>query len=382
MIKVGILYPKSNTHAGLAIDYLDGLDAFLRIYDLKQKIQLVTESIGFGGGEKEVYDKLEKQLLLDRVDILFAWLDLRVLELAQPLIQASGRLVVIVNPGSNIPTNWLAGPNIAYLTLHHSFLCHLTANQAAVSGNGNGLVATSFYEAGYLHVASMTNQFFRQGGIITYNFVHNQTRDQPYSIDNLLNFLQGNPDTRNLLCIYDEKPAADFYQALAKSNEASECKLFVSPMMLEPQALIPAPYPFSIFGHIPWNISLNNDSNKIFNEEMVSLYHRAPNIFSLLGWETGAILREILQVAGDNYTFGTGLVESLLHRYFASPRGEMHLDEETHYFMTPAYGIQLDAGSSSPQIMPVTDLTTHWKNFTSFPQTGTTSGWTNTYLCY
>ena len=124
-MKIGILYPRSNAHPGMMMDFMDGIKTALKHQQLNDHVVLVSESTGLGGNEKEVYEKAEKLLVLEGVDILVAYIDLRVLEILKPLLYASGKLVLAVNPGANYPQNWVPQPNIINLTLQHSFLCWL-----------------------------------------------------------------------------------------------------------------------------------------------------------------------------------------------------------------------------------------------------------------
>ncbi len=64
-MKIGILYPRSNAHPAMMADFMDGIKTALKHAELHDHIQLFSESIGFGGNEKEVYEKAEKLLLLD-----------------------------------------------------------------------------------------------------------------------------------------------------------------------------------------------------------------------------------------------------------------------------------------------------------------------------
>src|SRR4051812_42861830 len=102
-MNIGILYPRSKVHSGLAFDFLDGLKTFLKQQELTDKIRFTTESIGFGAMEKEVYERAEKLLMIDGVDVLLAYVDQRVTAILQPLFYASGKLVILINPGANYP---------------------------------------------------------------------------------------------------------------------------------------------------------------------------------------------------------------------------------------------------------------------------------------
>jgi len=236
-MKIGILYPRSNAHPGLMMDFIDGIKTVLKHQQLNDRIQLISESTGFGGNEKEVYEKAERLLVLEGADILLAFIDLRVLEILKPLFYASGKFVLVINPGANYPQNWVSHPNIVNLTLQHGFLCWLTGKLAAQSKKIKAATATTFYDCGYLHTAAMVKGFLNTGGEIMYNYVNNQRYDDSFDIKQLTGYLSSDKETENLLCVFDSFPASLLYSLLNTYDAADSLHLFVSPMMLEQSAL-------------------------------------------------------------------------------------------------------------------------------------------------
>ena len=383
-MKIGILYPRSNAHPGMMMDFMDGIKTALKRQQLNDHIRLISESVGLGGQEKEVYEKAEKLLMLEGVDILVGYLDLRVMEILKPLLYASGKLVVVVNPGANYPQNWVPQQNIINLTLQHSFLCWLSGMRATQLSKANAVTATSFYDCGYLHTAAMVKGFIRSGGEIKYNYVNNQRYDKSFEIKQLTEYLSQEKQLCSLLCVYDSLPASLFYAQLNTFDEAGSLQLFVSPMMLEQEALekIADRYQFSIEGYIPWHFSAENNSNQEFIESYQQQTNRKPTIFSLLGWETGFILQEIYLQNDGQYTDGIELAGKLAKVKINSPRGELKLDTETNYFIAPVYKCSVKSNSDKITVEYIAPPEKEWAEFVGEPLEGVSSGWTNTYLCY
>lgn len=383
-MKIGILYPRSNAHPALMMDFMDGIKTSLKMLQLQEQVQLVGESSGLGGNEKEVYEKAEKLLVLEGVDLLVAYVDLRVLEILKPLLLASGKLVLAVNPGANYPQNWVPQSNIIHLTLQHGFLCWLTGKLASPLNKTKAAMATTFYDCGYLHTAAMVKGFVDTGGEITFNFVNNQRYDDAFDIKQLTGYLSADKETTGLLCIFDSLPASMLYSLLNDYNESRSLHLFVSPMMLEQQALekMPEGYTFSIDGYLPWHSSLENNANRNFRDSYSRQTKRDATVFSLLGWETGLILHEIFVNSDGHYTDGTELAGGLTDAKINSPRGEMKLDPETNYYIAPAVKISISQNSGTPVVEWRKDMDKEWKGFVENPTEGVSSGWSNTYLCY
>ena len=254
-MKIGVLYPRSKAHPELMPDFMDGLKLALKHFQLNNDVQLISESIGYGGNEKEVYEKAEQLLLLENIDILVSYIDLRVISLLEPLLNATGKLMIVVNPGANYPENWVPQPTTIYLTLQHSFLCSLTGSSAANNTNSGAAMATSFFDAGYLHTAAITKSYTKNGGNIIYNYVNNNLYNETFEITPLIDFLSTQKETKNLLCVFDTSPASLFYDRLNKYEESSRLHLYVSPMMLEQQVWKTNGngYHFLIEGYLPYH---------------------------------------------------------------------------------------------------------------------------------
>lgn len=376
-MNVGILLPRSNAYPSIAFDLLDGLKTFLKKENLDKDISIYTESIGFGSTEKEVHEKAEKLLMQNDIDVLVAYIDLRVAPIIEPLMFTSGKPCIIVNPGANYPESWVAKPNILFLTLHDAFLCGLTGVNAAATTPA--ATASTLYDCGYLHTAAMANNFTAHGGKVVYHYVN---RQQPYNKDNfeisaLTSFLAQNPAVQSVLSVFDSLPASFFYSRINAFGKAEEMHLYASPMMLQPLALQELPYKFSLQGHVTWLPQLQNEKNSEFRQ-LLQQANKKPSLFSLLGWEVAMVLQQVYEQKGNDVH---DVAETLKNIKLQSPRGALQLDEETNYFTAPAYSCSVKPGSTE-LVHEEIDSADAWKKFASKPLQGVSSGWTNTYLCY
>jgi ABC-type branched-subunit amino acid transport system substrate-binding protein len=381
-MNIGILYPRSKAHAGLAFDFLDGLKSFLKQQQLGGSLKLLPESIGFGGDEKEVYEKAEKLLMIEGVDILIAYIDQRVMGILNPLFYSAGKLVIVINPGANYPLNWVPQPNVVQLTLQHAFLCWQSGQIAGRAENNNAALVTTYYDCGYLHGTAMVKSFLKEKGNITFNYVNSQLYDQTFEISKLTDFLSENKETVNLLAVCDDLPASMIYQQLNAFNTTGELHLFVSPMMLEPKALenLKDGFNFSIDGFTPWLPTTANEANKNFTDFYQQHTKRPASIFSVLGWEAGMILHQLQNE--DNYGDGATLAEALQKIKINGPRGLLQLDADTNFFLAPFVKCSIKNNSGHMETETVDAYEKEWQAFINEPTEGVISGWMNTYLCY
>ena len=377
---VGILLPLSNTHVGMSKDFVDGFNSLLKLKERTSAVTIKKESVGLGGLEKEVYAKAEKLLVSDDVDILIAYIDEKVTPMIYSLVEATGKLLIMVNPGANHPLNWIAQPSVIHLNLQHAFLCWLTGRLAATDDNSKAAYASSFYDCGYLHSADMVKNFMNSGGSIQYNYINNQVYDENFEISQLTDFLTFSPDCTNIIAVYDEKPASLFYNRLNNHKTDHPLHLYVSPMMMTEKALeqIGEGYQFSIEGYLPWQPDMDTESNQNF----IKACTRPASIFSLLGWEAAMIIDAIITNYKDDLQEGEAIVEHLKKIPLQGPRGQMKLDAETLYYTTAFGRFTLQAGSTKAAVESVTDFEQDWKTFSSIDTEGAVTGWTNTYLCY
>lgn len=383
-MNIGILLPRSDIHPGIGLEFMDGLKTSLNGITPAIPVQFYAEGVGFGGMEKDVYQKAEKLVMMDGVDILLAFIDERILDLILPLANASGKLLVVINAGANCPQNWVPQPNVVRLTLQHAFLSWLSGKLAGAEENKKAALATTFYDCGYLHTAKMVTGLTQAGGTVAYNYISKRLYREGLDISDLNNFLLANTDTTNLCCIFDAWPASLFYALLNETEYADKLHLFCSPMMFESRALenAGAGFKFNIDGYVPWHITLDNAANKNFYTIYKQKTKKDPSIFSLLGWEAGLLIGMVEAKSGGDYADGGAIVKQLGNVELDSPRGKMILDATTQFFMSAPVCCSIPPGTTSLVISANDNYQSEWDEFTEEPLSGTSSGWTNTYLCY
>lgn len=379
-MKIGILLPLSKVYPGIGQEFMDGLQSYLKLKERDNVVSFQKEGIGFGADEKDVYQKAEKLLISDDVDVLVAYLDEKVLYLLYPLVQATGKLMIVVNPGANYPLQWVPQPTVIRLNLQHAFMCWLSGALAAKQPAAKAALASSYYDCGYLHAAAIVNKFMEDGGTLQYNYINNQLYDAGFDVNALQDFLRQQPDCENLLCVFDEKPASLFYRLLAQYEGAKSLHLFTSPMMLQQKALPGEAMvlPFSVNGYLPWYPGINSEANAL----LVKHCSKTATMFTILGWEAAMVLMQVSEHAENSISNGEAVVSQLLRQTIMSPRGELKLDPETLFYVGPAYRYQRNAGADVAEITAEYNIETAWKLFTAKPTEGHVTGWLNTYLCY
>jgi branched-chain amino acid transport system substrate-binding protein len=389
MLRTGILMPRSTLYPSLGLDILNGIKAYLKKQNLSDEVKLITDNIGFGVNEQEVYSKTEKMLLQEDVDIVVLCADTKITEMLQPLFTASNKILLAVNFGANFPDNWQPAPTTITHSLNFCLHARLTGKLAANENNKQAANVVSYFDGGYRQCYSMLQSHQENGGVPVFNHI-TAHKSAEFTLAPLADFLEQNTDVNTLLCLFAGDMAEMFYREVSSLQKKFNLNLYVSPMMLDESLKNTLGNEFSIEnvkGYIPWHASLNNTANDIFKETIAAAGHSA-NYFSLIGWETAMLLNEILRQNNAVNTNATRVVKSLTETSFDSPRGWLKIDAATQYSYGPSYLATCPkdpAGKNNFEISidkEAENIETEWAAFTNekLPP-GESSSWRNTYLC-
>lgn len=385
MLRIGILTPRSTLYPTMGFDILNGLKAGFGQFNLSD-ITLITENIGFGTDEPEIYTKAEKLILSDNADVVIACCDSRMAAMLQPLFAAAGKLLLVTNMGANLPEEWQAHPTTITHSLNFCFNTSLTGALAAA--NGKGALATSYYDAGYNQVYTILTRFQQKGGAILYNHV-THLKNENFTLEPLQQFMSSENGTPNLLCLFCADMAELFYKGIAELQQSQAANLFVSPMMLEEalasdlkqQVLLT-----NVQGYTPWLSTLTNAHNQAFVAAYHAAHNKRPNLFAVLGWDTALLLDQFAKASAVNNNNTAAAIKAMgAAAALPSPRGWIKLDPTTNHVYGPAYLVKassyfdltIDENSNL-------DIDAEWKSFKEevmLPSAEASSAWRNTYLC-
>ena len=110
-----------------------------------------------------------------------------------------------------------------------------------------------------------------------------------------------------------------------------------------------------------------------------------PKYFSVLGYENGLLLKNILLHA-DNALSITSLIDQIGTLNITGPRGNIEFDKATNRTLFNHYIYKLDIDSSNDirfnKIETFLNDGHFTKAFNSSTKTDTVGGWHNSYLCH
>ncbi|MBL0145733.1 MAG: ABC transporter substrate-binding protein [Chitinophagaceae bacterium] len=301
MLSVGILLPRSTLFPSLGLDFFNAIKQYLKFCNQFSKVKFITDNIGFGIEEPEIYTKAEKMILQEEADVVIVFADAKIAEMLQPLFTASNKILLVVNFGANLPETWQAAPTTITHSLNFCLHAKLTGKLAAQQNNKQVINTASYYDAGYQICYSMLSGNQQNGGQPLLNHITHLKLDE-FTLDPLKDFLNNNKEVNNLLCLFSGEQAVKFYTQISPLQNEFNLNLFVSPMMLDESLKVLLGDAFTINnvkGYIPWHASLQNKDNLDFVTNIQTALTKPANYFSLLGWETGIIVKEILHQSAN-----------------------------------------------------------------------------------
>ena len=385
MLRVGVLLPRSSLFPALGLDILNGIKSCLKHNDVQGAVTFLTDNIGFGIEEAEIYTKAERMLLQEEADLVIVVADLNIKELLEPLFTSFNKLLLMVNMGAGIPDNWSPGPTTIVHSLNLSLQARLTGKLAALeSETKKGAFTLSYYDSGYRQVYAMMNSFQLNGGEPQITHVTHLKKEE-YTLEPLVDYFLQNQDVRSLLCLFSADMADWFAEAVLPLQEKFNLNLYASPMLLEAyQARIAAGHTSgpALKGYMAWVPELKNKGNESCQQAFMAMTNKAPGLFAVLGWDAGLLILDILQQIKAGETNSATIVKALSGKVYESPRGWMKLDPSTYHTYTPCQLISWSTNGASKKVEECKAVDEEWTAFTAekFP-TDSNSGWRNTFLC-
>lgn len=384
IMKTGILLPRSSTHPLIAFNFMDGLHAYLKQHQLSNEIECISAFIGFGEKAAVIQAEAERLLMEHRVDLLVVFADYPLVNCLFPIVTALNKILIVVNHGAKYPDNWTAAPNVIHHHLNNVSNCWLTGKLAAAE---NKTVATvnSYYDGGYSISHALCASFLEASGEIAYNFVGHQQKAQ-FNTQPLTSFLDSKPELDTLLAILSGELVPEFYEQMRTQYTDRKLKLYVSPVLLEESFLEENLFPgetIEISGYTSWFKELDNPENETYCRIFTQETNRVPNSFGVLGWDTGLILKTILEISGTKAIDGRQISKDPAMKKLQGAKGEMLLHEETGHYLSPAHYLHsnLSDHSLKQHSLSMEEVEKSFNEMIQFKLEGLSSQWLNTYLC-
>lgn len=374
----GVLLPTSSTHPLIPHDFMAGIRAALKYSG--SPVTLVPGYIGFGAHAEEVKMQAEKLILEHDPDVIIAFVDHPVADSLFPLMGQLNKLLIVVNSGAKYAVDWKAPVNVYFHTLENAYLSFLTSNNTSRQID-KAIMATSYYDGGYSLSHALTQPFINKGGEILYNFA-GSFKLAEFNTSPMADFIRENSDLRSVLTVLSGELLLPFFRQLSEALPGTELRFYGSPVTVEETIALAGDFPFGFIveGFTGWYKDSPLPENVTFSGKMRES-SREPNSFSALGWDTGLVLNQFLQLKNDGallHALPEGSVNEI-----DGAKGTLRLHEGSHHFMGDAYLLWNASVSGTALVETISSAEGRdvFNEMITQKIEGMTSGWLNTYLC-
>ena len=371
-IKIGILLPQSKQYPSLDRDFMRGM----KLNDLN--VKFFIESIGIGADEKIIIEKMQKLSLQEDISIFIGFLGHRNIQSVYDYASNHNLFLLATDMGSTLP---YALPKKQGVYINSFGIAESSYHLGAYFASQNYkniATSSSYYDSGYginqaIEMALYQNDSQFSGHYITPLNPRENEADcmqetlAPLKPDAIFAFHSGiyaeehaSYLTKNKLTQY--YPFYFTYFSISDKIKEENREALQNTMIVS-----------------SWSDSLRSKKNLSFVEKHKAIFHQAPNIFGLLGYETGMILENLLK---DNDSIPS--LEQLIDKMeeaLEGPRGKIQFHPETnrtsfdnYIFKITDDGIQIETVlKNDGQFI---------QNIMSDQRPQSMGGWHNAYLCH
>ncbi|WP_173003100.1 ABC transporter substrate-binding protein [Chitinophaga sp. SYP-B3965] len=359
-MKIGFLIPYSGVFPSLKEDFLQGfLLAFPRGWE--ERLSFLYEFIQMGD-LKKVQDALQKLIMFDRVNVVVGIVSNNVIAQCTDIYVPRKIPVLINNLGARIPDQHFSNPFLFYNSLHLWKSQWSMGHWAQQQFGGTPSINMALYESGYsLH------ECFKLGTAAS-------GAEQVHL--NILKYTPGNVDATPLVdYLLAQKPAhahvllsgKEAHHFLEQYHAAGcSANLSVSPFMADATLMPDMSLLENTHHATTWSVDLPADENKKFVDNYRDGYQETPTVFSMLGYESGLMVAEEMQV-----------------KQVKGPRGDVNFSTEPLSALLPVYirkTVKRNGQIIHEQISKEPGIS--WSDEALIRGSGMeASGWQNPYLC-
>lgn len=371
-MKIGILLPQSKQYPSLDRDFMRGM----KLNDLN--VKFFIESIGIGADEKIIIEKMQKLSLQEDISIFIGFLGHRNIQSVYDYASNHNLFLLATDMGSTLP---YALPKKQGVYINSFGIAESSYHLGAYFASQNYkniATSSSYYDSGYginqaIEMALYQNDSQFSGHYITPLNPRENEADcmqetlAPLKPDAIFAFHSGIYAEEHASYLTKNKLTQDYpfyftYFSISDKIKEENREALKNTMIVS-----------------SWSDSLRSKKNLSFVEKHKAIFHQAPNIFGLLGYETGMILENLLK---DNDSIPS--LEQLIDKIeeaLEGPRGKIQFHPETnrtsfdnYIFKITDDGIQIETVlKNDGQFI---------QNIMSDQRPQSMGGWHNAYLCH
>ncbi|MEL1255956.1 ABC transporter substrate-binding protein [Flavobacterium sp. DGU38] len=374
-IKIGILIPQSRQYATLDKDFMRGV----KLNGLN--VKFFVESIGIGADEQMIIDKMQKLNFQEEISLIIGFFGHH--NMTQIYEYASKNDIVLIasDLGATIPYNTSGYKGVYFNSFGLIESCYSLGDYLLTNNYQKIVSATSYYDSGYGMLSALEGSF-KEGISFSGHYItpFMPREDEAVLMDQLITAQE--PDA--VFAFYSGLYAEENAAFLKQNKLTQKYPFYVTPFFINDNIMEQyknAPHDLYVVGS--W--MQNNEDAHSFNEEYRNTYSESPSVFSLLGYESGLIIKNILNNS-DNDLRANVLIEKLNKLNIAGPRGTIQFEKDINrtIFNHHIYKLNTDPLSNArfDKMETLVNDGQFIKAVTLYKQPAKFGGWQNAYLCH
>lgn len=374
-VKIGILIPKSQQYPTLDKDFIRGI----KLNELNAKF--FVESISIGADEKMIIDKIQKLNFQEEVSIIIGFFGHNNMSHVYEYTSKNDILLIASDLGATIPYGSLSHKGIYINSLGLTESCYHLGHYLTAKNYQKIASSTSYYDSGYGMLAAIEHAFKNttnfSGHYVT-PFIPRE--DEAVYMDDFITAQE--PDA--VFAFYSGLYAEENATFINQNKVTQKYPFYVTPFFINDKILEQHkkdPHELYVVGS--W--MQQDNENLDFDSAYKDAYSESPSVFSILGYENGLIIKNILVNSNNDVKINV-LIDEINKLNITGPRGTIQFDKDTNRTIFDHYIYQLNLDSESNisfrKIETLANDGHFIKAITLYNEPVKLSGWQNAYLCH
>lgn len=372
--KIGILIPKSQQYPTLDKDFMRGL----KLNNIN--VKFFVESIGVGADEKVIIEKIQKLNFQEDVSIIIGFFGHYNISEVYNYASKNDILLLAAEIGATMPYEMPTYKGVYINSFGLTESCYHLGNYLTAKNYKKVVTSTSFYDSGY-GILSAIEYGFKEKNLFSGHYITPfvPRENESAHMDQFINTHE--PDA--VFAFYSGLYAEENASFINQNKITQKYPFYVTPFFINDKILEEYKNePHELYVVSSWMQSDSDTMN--FTIDYKDTYSDNPSVFSVLGYENGLVLKNILLNTTDNKI--SSMIEAMGKLNIAGPRGNIEFDKNTNRTQFNYYMYELNFDSNNDisfnKIETFINDGHFTKTFTSSIKPNEIGGWQNAYLCH
>lgn len=328
-LRVALLLPGSSFD-GMSPAAASFRDGFVVALEASTGRRIPVQVHDIGGGVSRAMAFARDQRARRDTDIVVAMMSARAAPWMQKDLAAAGIPLMVASAGERVVRGDAVSPSFVYSSLELARAAYASGRWAAEHAGRRCTIACSYYESGFDMVPAFRAGFEAAGGTVVLSLVSGAPNGA-ISAEAVAREL-ADSDADVVGAFYTGDDAREFFGAFGAIEETGRRVVVGSPMVTADEASGVA-----LTSVASWSPALANDANRAFVALFADRFHRTPDAFAMLGYETACMIRSA--APGGSRSLADGLRGS----GFSGARGAVAMDARTNEISAPLLVRRIDA---------------------------------------